>query len=633
MPVSRRASLSASALLVLSVAAGCGGDRPVTFNKDIAPIVFANCASCHRPGGVGPFSLLTYADAAAQADGIASETRARHMPPWLPEAGEFPILGARRLTSDEITAIAQWVAGGLVEGDARDLPRPPTFTDGWELGTPDVVLTAERPYVMQPGTEDVYRNLVIRSSLPSGVFVRAVEFRTGGAPVHHAVIRLDRTSASRRRDGEDGQPGFDGMSWQNVQDPDGHFIGWAPGRGPIVAPDGMPWRLEQGTDLVVEAHLIPESQPFPVQPTVGLFLTDTPPRQTPLTVRMGSKTIDIPAGEPAYVVTDTYELPVDVELLGVYPHAHYLGKEMRATATFPDGAEKTLIHIRQWSFHWQQDYRYQTPIPLPRGTRLTMRYTYDNSDGNPENPSRPPVRVQAGPKSTDEMAEFGLQLLPRSREDAARLANDFAERDLVENVRMAEARVREAPDDGADRALLGGSYVEVGRTADAIPHLEAALGLKHRTAATYNYLGIAVMAEGRVAEALAHFRRAAALAPLDENIHFNLGNALGRLSRPAEAIAAYERALAVNPDFPDAHVNLAVVLFSRRRVDEALGHYARAAEIRPDSVVIHSNYGGALAAAGRFTEAMVHVRRALEISPGYPPALDNFRRLQQMGIK
>ena len=286
---------------------------------------------------------------------------------------------------------------------------------------------------MPPTKDDVYRNLVLRTPLTTGVFVRAVEFKTGGAPIHHAVIRVDPTSASRRRDGQDGQPGFDGMAW-NIQDPDGHFIGWAPGRGPIVAPEGMPWRLSRGADLVVELHLTPTDTPVTLQPSVALFLTSTPPAQTPLTVKMGSKLIDIPAGERSYVVTDIYELPVPVDLLSVYPHAHYLGKEMLFTARLPDGAEKSLLHIKQWNFHWQQDYRYVTPIPLPRGTTLTMRYTFDNSEGNTHNPRNPPVRVQAGPRSTDEMAEIGLQVLPKSPEDAARLTESFDRREKLANV-------------------------------------------------------------------------------------------------------------------------------------------------------------------------------------------------------
>ena len=257
-----------------------------------------------------------------RADDMAEHTLARHMPPWLPERGEFPILGERRLRDDQIDAIQRWVQ----QDDRRRVPaigrrrrRSPTAGSSVRR-TPSSRRRAAIRWL--PGREDVYRNLVLRTSLKAGVYVRAVEFKTGGAPIHHAVIRIDQTSASRRRDGEDGQPGFEGMAWSNVQDPAGHFIGWAPGRGPIVAPPGMPWRLEKGADLVVEVHVMPPDAALAIQPTVGLFFSSTPPVHMPISVKMGSKLIDIPPGERAYVVTDSYELPVAVDLLSVYPHAH-----------------------------------------------------------------------------------------------------------------------------------------------------------------------------------------------------------------------------------------------------------------------------------------------------------------------
>jgi tetratricopeptide (TPR) repeat protein len=634
--VTRRV-LAALCLVFIASAAACTRPAPppapVTFNKDIAPILFTNCAPCHRPGEVAPFPLLTYADAVKHAGAIADETRERHMPPWLPAPGEFPILGERRLRDDQIDAIQRWVKDGKVEGNPADLPKAPQWSSGWQLGRPDEILTPPRPFTMDPSTEDVYRNLVLRTSLKSAVFVRAVEFKTGGAPIHHAVIRVDRTQAGRRRDGEDGRPGFDGMAWDTIQDPDGHFIGWAPGRGPILAPDGMPWRLDRGADLVLELHLVPSRKPLVIQPTIALFLTDTAPVQTPLTVKMGSKLIDIPAGARDHAVTDTYELPVPVDLMSVYPHAHYLGKEMRVTATLPDGTVKSLLHIPQWNFHWQQDYRYATPIPLPRGTRLTMRYTFDNSAANEENPSDPPVRVRLGPRSVDEMAELGLQLMPKSTADAALLAQSFDDRDTLASVALGEMRVRESPDDAANRQFLGGAYVEVGRFADAIPHLEAAIRLDARSATAHSDLGTALMAQGRAADGLKHLQRAAALAPRDESILFNYGNALNKASRAAEAAAAYERALAINPDFPDAHVNLGTLLFSRGRTKEALPHFERAAALKPNSAVIHSNLGSAFAASGRYADALREFQRALALNPDYGPALENVERLRRMGIR
>ena len=196
------------------LAGSCARDLPApTFNKDIAPIVFANCATCHRPGGAAPFALLTYKDVESRADNVAHQTLSRHMPPWLPERGEFPIVGERRLTPEQIDTIQRWVKGGRAEGAAADRPPTPAWPDGWELGKPDAVVTMAKPYTLKPDQPDVYRNFVLRTAIPSGAFVRGVEFRTNGAPVHHAVIRVDPTTTSRRRDGEDGQPGFDGRSW------------------------------------------------------------------------------------------------------------------------------------------------------------------------------------------------------------------------------------------------------------------------------------------------------------------------------------------------------------------------------------------------------------------------------------
>ncbi len=606
----------------------------VTYNRDVAPILFDHCASCHRPGQAAPFPLLTYGDAFDHGPAIAEATRRRSMPRWLAEPGDFEILGERRLTEAEIDTIDRWVRDGMAEGDAADRSDPPSFPDGWELGEPDLVLTADPPYALEPGTADTFRHLVIPTGLESDVFVRAVEFRTEGAPIHHSVIRLDRTSGSRRRDGRDGRAGFDAMSWDgDIQDPEGQFLGWAPGRGPIVSPAGMPWRLERGADLVVEVHLPPSDRPVPVGPTIGLFLSETPAARTPLRLTMESKSIDIPPGEADYVVVETYELPVPVDLLSVFPHAHHLGKEMRITAAPPDGAVRTLLHIPRWDFRWQRDYRYAAPIPLPGGTRLTMRYTYDNSAGNPANPNSPPLRVRWGTDSADEMATLMLQVLPPSSEDGARVIALFRERELLETIEMAEARVAEDADSAGARALLGRGYGEAGRFADAIPHLEAAIRLGDADAATFSALGFALAAAGRLDEAVTRFARAAALDPLNEVIHYNQANALDRLARFADAETAYERALTLNPDFAAAHANLGISLYSRGRVDAAIPHFERAAALQPDSARFHFNLGNALAVRGEYAEAAGHFERALELEPEFQPAREALERLERIGVQ
>lgn len=628
-------------LVCAGAAVACSATSPlpsltpqnVTFNKHIAPIVFANCVQCHRPGEVAPFSLLTYADAKEHAKEIGEQTMAGHMPPWLPEKSEFAIVGERRLRPEQIDTIQRWVKTGAVEGDAADLPAAPVFPDGWQLGKPDLVVTVDRPYTVPASANDIYRNLVVRVPLSASTYVRAAEFKTNGAPIHHAVIRVDRTNASRRKDGVDGQPGFDGMAFQSVQDPGGQFIGWAPGRGPIVSPEGMPWRLERGADLVIELHLTPQQKPAPIHPTIALFFTDTPPVRNPVHVKMGTKAIDIPAGERNFVVRETYDLPVNIDLLGVYPHAHYLGKEMRLDAALPGGVTKQLMLIKQWSFHWQQDYRFVTPIALPKGTRLTMTYSYDNSEGNAMNPSTPPVRVKLGPRSVDEMGEMGLQVLTASPEDASQLLRYFDERDTASTLAAAEQRARNEPNVAQHQAFLGASYLMAGRPADALVPLEAALKLDEKMATAHSDLGTALMSLKRLDDALVHLRRAAVLAPKDEKMFFNLGNALNAASKFTEAAAAYQRAIAINPEYADAYVNMGSLLMSRGQAKPALPFLERAVALEPDSASAHTDFSSALAANGRLADAMMHVKRALAIDPSYAPALENQRRLQQMGIR
>jgi tetratricopeptide (TPR) repeat protein/mono/diheme cytochrome c family protein len=626
------------------VALACGGGPPrdagterarststqhPTFTKDIAPILDANCVTCHRPGQVAPFSLIDYDVAKAHADDIASATGARKMPPWMPAPGEYEFLGARRLRDDQIALIRRWVETGAAEGDRAARPPLPPFPDGWQLGTPDLVVTLERAFTLRPGTGDRYRQLVFPLSMPAARYVRAVEFRPGPAPVHHAVIRVDRTHASRRLDGADGQPGFEGVMAPDVKNPDGHFVGWTPGQGPIVAPAGMPWRLERGSDLVVEAHMIPGATVQAVQPTIGLFFTDMPPRDSPVELLMGVKTLDIPAGERGYRATDRYTFPVDVTLLGLYPHAHYLAHDVQVAATFPDGTTKRLLHIPRWDFHWQQEYRFATPVTLPAGTTIAMEYRYDNSSQNDDNPSRPPRRVTWGLKATDEMANLSLQVLPRSKAAGRLLARAFLERARQASMASAEMRVRIEPGNAMHHLDLGKSYVEAGRTAAAIPALESALRLNAQLPLAHDYLGRALFAERRTAEAFTHLERAVALVPNDEVFHIDLAKVLVETGRAADGLRAFERAIAINPEYGQAHEGLGVTLVRLGRFNDAIAAFQRAVAVAPESAAAENGLAVALAQAGRMEEALQHVRRALDLDPDFTPARDNLARMSK----
>jgi len=598
-----------------------------TYSKDVAPILSANCATCHQPGQGAPFNLLSYADAQPRARAIADMTSRKIMPPWLADPIEPAFEGERRLSAQQIGVLQRWAETGATAGDAPAPASPTTPEPAWALGTPDLILRPARAYSVAPGDLDIFRNLVIRTALPADRFVRAVEFRPGDAPIHHAVVHLDRTGASRAKDGADGQPGFDGMA-MGTQDPDGHFIGWAPGRGAIVAAEGRPWRLAKGTDLVVELHLMPQSQPASVQPTIGLYFSDGSSSAAPFMLKMGSNAIDIPAGATDYVVEDTYQLPVDVSVLSVYPHAHYLGKDMLVQAVLPGGQTRTLLHIPRWSFHWQQDYRYTKPLDLPRGTTIRMRFTYDNSDANEENPSHPPVRVVAGQRSTDEMGNLLLQLATASPAERTTLQRDVAIRDAQASVAAAELLTRSTPATAETLTSLGAAYVDAGRVDDGIAALNRALRLDGNSWKAHNELGGAFFKAGRGMEAVAEFRKASRLRPTEASVQFNLGKALAATGVGNEAFTALSQAVRLNPEFAEAHDELGVLLFARGRVAEAIVHLRRAVALSPDSSIAHSDLGGALAQAGQRDEALVHINLALTLDPGNSAARENLARLR-----
>lgn len=602
---------------------------PVTFSKDVAPILHANCVTCHRPGQVAPFSLIEYEDARKRAQTIADVTGAREMPPWPAAAGELTFAGERRLKDEQISILRRWSETGAPLGNQADVPKAPVFPDGWQFGQPDAVLTMTRPFDLDAGEGDRYRQIVFQAPVSAGRFVRAVEFRTGAAPIHHAVLRIDRTHASRRRDAADKEPGFDGVMVADARNPDGHFVGWSPGRGPIVAPEGMPWRLDAGADVVVELHLVPGATPVEVQPTIGLFFTDSQPAQTPVELTMGSMTIDIPPGASAHQVKSMFQLPVDVTLLALFPHAHYLGRSMDISAALPGGAVKRLLRIPHWDFHWQQEYRLTSPLALPAGTTLTMEYVYDNSPGNEDNPSSPPKRVMYGLQSTDEMANLSLQVLTKTPVDGRRLMRSMIEMQTRENVAGAELKVRADARNPQNQWELGRSLVEAGRMADAIAPLQIAVQADPKFARAHDFLGRALFSVRRSDEALRQFRAAVALEPDDELHHLDLGKVLADLGQFADAVKSFQRAVAINPQYGQGHEGLGVAFLRMGRFADAIEAFRRAAALQPDSAAAENGLAVSLAQAGRHAEALEHVKRALAIDPDFVPAKDNLARMSR----
>ena len=480
-----------------------GSSDTLTFNRDIAPIVFEHCASCHRPGRPTPFDLLTYQDVKVRSQLIADAVERRYMPPWLPEPGFVDFVGDRLLSDEQIEAFRRWADEGAVQGNAADLPPTPRWNEAWQLGEPDLVVTLPA-YTAPAAGRDRYRNLVASIPVDETRYVSTVELRWGDTRVvHHARMMVDTTASSRLFDEGDPQPGFDGMEIvSDADNPPGHFVGWAPGRVPVRGAQDIAWPLDPGTDLVLQLHLRPTGRPEIVRPQVGFHFTDRPPTKATALIMLGSFEIDIPPGESDYLVSDTYQLPVDVQVLGLYPHAHYIGKRVWGIATRPNGDTQWLIRIDRWDFNSQDEYRYEKPIFLPAGTTLSMQWTYDNSTGNPFNPNNPPERVVYGSLSTDEMSDLVIQVLPATRSELDILKRDLAWKYETRDVIYLARREHR----------IGDELAEQGKFSEAITHFQEALRLKTDDAGVHVSLARAVASMGDFSTAITIAERAMQLA-------------------------------------------------------------------------------------------------------------------------
>jgi hypothetical protein len=403
----------ASAFLLLAATAFA---TTPTFNRDIAPILYQNCASCHRPGQVAPFPLLTYQDASKRAALIATVTASRYMPPWKAEPGYGHFQDERRLTDAQLALIRDWAKGGTPEGDPRDKPSAPEFASGWLGGKPDAEITLPKAFEIPADGRDVFQCFVVPLGFEGERYVKTVEFHPGNPKVvHHALFYLDMTGEARRLDAASNGKGYPCFGGPRIV-PSGGLGGWAPGATPQPLPPGMGYVIEKGADLVVQIHYHPDGKPETDQSALGLTFTEES-RKGLANILVGPRRIDLPAGDAHHEITDFSVVPADVELIGITPHAHLLCKEMKVDARFPDGKSATLVWIKDWDFNWQGQYRYVSPIMLPKGTRIEMRYVYDNSEGNPHNPSHPPKAVKFGEQTTDEMGFAFLQVALPDRAD------------------------------------------------------------------------------------------------------------------------------------------------------------------------------------------------------------------------
>jgi Tfp pilus assembly protein PilF len=569
-------------------------DSQPTYSKDIAPILFSNCVVCHHEGGAGPFPLMNYEQVKSHARKIANVTRYRFMPPWLAEAQPLKFVDERRLTAEQIASIQKWYEQGAPEGKVSDLPAAPKFDEGWLLGRPDSILKAEKPYTLPATGTDQYWNFVLPVPITKTRWLRAVDIHPGDKRlVHHANMLVDRTGAARLLEKVPGA-GFGGMEISlesEAFDPDSHFLFWKPGSVPYNEPDGMAMRLDPGNNLLLNLHLQPSGKEEQVQSSVGLYFTDKPATVHPMLLQLqNDRALDIPPGEANFVVTTDLTLPIDVDVLAIYPHAHYLGRDLLAAATLPDGTKETLIHIPHWDLKWQGVFRYEKPVRLLKGTKIDMRYVYDNSVENVSNPNQPPVRVKSGNRASDEMAHLWLQVLPVEPQ-----TNGVDSREVLLEA-VARRTLENDPADFEAHYNLAAMLMGEGRTREAITQYEEAVKIRPEHAVANNALGAALMAKGDAQSAVPYF----------------------------------ERALKVRPNYFDAHYNLGLAEASLGNMTAALEQFSAAADLAPQDANVQANYGAAQAQTGRLDEAKQHLERALELDPGNRNAEGNLEEVKRM---
>jgi tetratricopeptide (TPR) repeat protein len=525
-------------ILEATVASASGS---ASFNKEIAPIVFEHCAGCHRPGESGPFSLLNYNDVRKHAKQIAEVTKRGYMPPWLPAGQKDEFLGDRRLSAEQISLFTRWYESGAPEGAPGELPPLPRWTQGWQLGKPDLIVEMPRKFTLPAEGRDIYRNFVIPVPLQKARYIRAVEFRPDNLQiVHHAFIKVDASGQVRNLDDGDGEPGFPGMNLpDSVQMPSGYFLSYQPGKTPSAEPPGYGWTLKPGQDLVVQAHLRPTGKPETLQAQIGLFFTDAPPTNTTVILALSSLNIDIPASNSDWLLEDSFVLPVDAAVLSVLPHAHYLGKRLEGLARLPDGAQRQLLSIPDWDFNWQGDYRYTQPQLLPAGTQLKMRFTYDNSTNNPRNPNQPPKEVLYGPQTLDEMGELWFQVRLASEKDATRLQAAYNEKNRQMIASYAEFRLARNPHDARARTELGFTQWVAGKPSEAMDSFRLASADDPAYDQPHYYRGVLYRTQHHLTAARTEFETAIRLNPKNSRAFGNLAFVfmdLGDLDRAEKSI-------------------------------------------------------------------------------------------------
>ena len=399
-------------------------ENDVTFTRDIAPILYENCVSCHRPGELAPMALRTYDEVRPWARGIKDKVITRAMPPWFADPAHGVFKNDTRLSDVEIGTISAWVDAGAPKGDIADLPPLPTATEGWQLGEPNHIVTLPTVTIPAEG-DDYYPDLSFTLDIPVKRWIRAIEVMPSNRKAtHHSVIF---TSNSVSQAGT--ESGFFDV-----------LAVWSVGTNPHKFPEGMGRWVYPDQQWTINAHYHPTGTVETDSTKIGLYFGEGKIQKEIMAALAGTTTFEIPPHATNHQLRSSYIIDQDISVISYFPHMHVRGLDMTLIANYPNGERETLISVPKYDFDWQLFYYPAPYVSLPAGTRLDITAHYDNSAANTNNPN-PDVPVRFGLQTTDEMmfnvfefiADEGVSPTPASdetRRDAllASLPDDSAYR-------------------------------------------------------------------------------------------------------------------------------------------------------------------------------------------------------------
>jgi Copper type II ascorbate-dependent monooxygenase, C-terminal domain len=400
------ATLSAAvlALTVLGMTRTTTAATP-TFSKDVAPIIYKNCAGCHRLGDIAPMSLLTYENARPWAKAIREQVATRQMPPWHATQPHGTFLNDRRLSDADRDTLIRWVDGGAPKGDPKDLPPTPKFSDGWEIGTPDVVLSMSKDYEVPDSGTVAYQYFQVPTNFTEDKWVQAIEVRPGTRSVVHHILVFCREPGAKPR--EMGYVAVVPKMQQRSARADNLIGTTAPGTNAMIFRPGTAIMVKAGSVLVLQMHYTTNGQAAKDRSSVGMIFAKQPPQLEMRTSAFINPMFVIPPGADNHQVDSAIQFTEDSHIWGLIPHTHLRGKSWEYRVVYPDGRIETVLSVPKYDFNWQTYYLFAKPLAVPKGTRLEATAHYDNSTANAFNPN-PEAQVRWGDQTWEEMQYTGI---------------------------------------------------------------------------------------------------------------------------------------------------------------------------------------------------------------------------------